>query len=310
MARRSQDHKHSLTCSRPPSPLRTLSCLPPPSTPPFHCRHHSITHHRLRQIFRHLPILGFGKSLPRADQQSRLPTRGSLFLLPPAPFRLVGRKSTDHACHAHCKRFPPPRHAFQIIPERRSNLPTAVMDDGFEINAPDGAYQPEASRTPDDLLQYQQHQQQHQLQQHQRQHQPHDPDALDGGAGTTFKHPTRQVRRARHSKEERSERKDRYDRIEVLARELSMELSLEMSRRKQMWDVEGDREEEEFWESRKQEVYHELDRLASEIQRAFRDRRKEEVLEIWSKEQEERRVITSAGTRPERGRRNPRREEG
>jgi len=170
------------------------------------------------------------------------------------------------------------------------------MDDGFESKVLDDGYQQESPRTPDGLLQHQQQPQQ-----------PQDPQTPDGG---TFKHPGRPVRRARHSKEERSERKDRYDRIEVLARELSMELSMEMSRRKQMWDVEGDREEEEFWESRKQEVYQELDRLAGEIQRAFRDRKKEAVLEIWSKEQEERRVVSSAATRSERGWRNPRRKEG
>lgn len=182
------------------------------------------------------------------------------------------------------------------------------MDEDFQIMAPDGSHLLEDSRTPGGMLQNQQQQRQ---QLNQQQLQPQDPQTPDGGAGGTFKYPNRPVRKTRHSKEERSERKDRYDRIEVLARELSMELSMEMSRRKQMWDVEGDREEEEFWESRKQEVYQELDRLASEIQRAFRDRRKEAVLEIWSKEQEDRRVmISNAGARPERGRRNPRREEG
>jgi hypothetical protein len=180
------------------------------------------------------------------------------------------------------------------------------MDEDAEINAFDGAHQFDDPQTLDAMTQTQQQQQQQQLQ-WQRQ----DLKTPDGGAGGTFKYPSRPARKPRHSKEERSERKNRYDRIEVLARELSMELNMEMSRRKQMWDVEGDREEEAFWESRKQEVYQELDRLAGEIQRAFRDRRKEAVLEMWSKEQEEKRVTTSASARPERGRRNPPRwEEG
>jgi len=181
------------------------------------------------------------------------------------------------------------------------------MDEDPEINAFDGAYQFGDPRALDAMMQAQQQQQQQQ----QLQWQHHDPKTPDGGAGGTFKYPSRPVRKPRQSKEERSERKNRYDRIEVLARELSMELNMEMTRRKQMWDVEGDREEEAFWESRKQEVYQELDRLAGEIQRAFRDRTKEAVLEMWSKEQEEKRVISSSSARPERGRRNPpRREEG
>ena len=178
------------------------------------------------------------------------------------------------------------------------------MDESAEINAFDGAYQIGDPRALDAMMQTQQQQQQQQLQ-----WQHHDPKLPDGGAGGTFKYPSRPVRKPRQCKEERSERKNRYDRIEVLARELSMELNMEMTRRKQMWDVEGDREEEAFWESRKQEVYQELDRLAGEIQRAFRDRKKEAVLEMWSKEQEEKRVISSASTRPERGRRNPPRQE-
>jgi hypothetical protein len=152
-------------------------------------------------------------------------------------------------------------------------------------------YQPERSRTPEERAQSQQ-----QLCQQQ-------------AAGTSgSRYPARPVRR-KLNKEERSERKDRYDRIEVLTRELSMAVRDEMQRRKALWDVEGDREEEEFWESRKQEVYQGLEVLADEIQRAFRDRRKEAVLEIWSKEQEERRV-SSNSMRLERSRRDSRRDGG
>lgn len=140
------------------------------------------------------------------------------------------------------------------------------------------------------------------LQRPQQQSQP------DGNAA--FKYPSRPARRGRLSKEERTERKDRYDRIEVLTRELANAVRDEMTRRKELWDVEGNREEEEFWESRKQEVYKGLEELAGEIQRAFRDRRKEAVLEMWSKELEERRVSTSGASRPERPRRTSGRDEG
>jgi hypothetical protein len=95
--------------------------------------------------------------------------------------------------------------------------------------------------------------------------------------------------------------------MEALTRDLSMAIRDEMQRRKTMWDVEGDREEEEFWENRKQEVYQGLEVLADEIKRAFRDRTKEAVMAHWSNEQEERRLLTS---RPERSRRSSRRDEG
>lgn len=114
-------------------------------------------------------------------------------------------------------------------------------------------------------------------------HQQHKPPQPSHGS----RGPAR--RKFRLSKEERTERKERYDRIERLTRELSNAVRDEMTRRKELWEVDGDREEEEFWEDRKQEVYHSLEQLADEIQRAFRDRRKEAVLEMWSKELEERR---------------------
>lgn len=105
-------------------------------------------------------------------------------------------------------------------------------------------------------------------------------------------------RRYRPTKEERSERKARYDRIEHLTQELSAAVRDEMARRKDLWDVEGVREEEEFWEERKQEVYKGLEQLAEEIQRAFRDRKKEAVLDLWSKEMEERRVNAGRAALP------------
>ncbi|KAF8538164.1 hypothetical protein BDD12DRAFT_885925 [Trichophaea hybrida] len=149
-------------------------------------------------------------------------------------------------------------------------------------------FQSESSQ-PDERLQRLQQRQQQQLQ-------------LQPEGGRNFKYPPKPARRGLLSKEERTERKERYDRIEVLTRELTVAVRDEMKRRKELWDVEGDREEEEFWESRKQEVYKGLEELAGEIQRAFRDRRKEAVLELWSKELEERRASSSASTRPERSR--------
>jgi hypothetical protein len=169
------------------------------------------------------------------------------------------------------------------------------MDDHFTNDSILG-FQSESSQ-PEERLQRLQR-----LQQQQQQQQPE-------GSGN-FKYPSRSTRRTRLSKEERTERKDRYDRIEALTRELTVAVRDEMTRRKELWDVEGDREEEEFWESRKQEVYKGLEELAGEIQRAFRDRRKEAVLEMWSKELEERRATSSAAMRPERSRRSSGRDEG
>ncbi|TGZ76504.1 hypothetical protein EX30DRAFT_246425 [Ascodesmis nigricans] len=100
------------------------------------------------------------------------------------------------------------------------------------------------------------------------------------------------------NKEERSERKARYDRIEQLTQELSAAVRDEMTRRKDLWDVDGAREEEAFWEARKQEVYKGLELLADEIHRAIRDRKKEAVLDLWSKEIEERRINAARQAAP------------
>jgi hypothetical protein len=166
------------------------------------------------------------------------------------------------------------------------------MNDGF----PTAGYQPESYRAAEEqpLSQLQQYQQQQQQQQH-----------IAGAGG--FRYPARPERSK--SKEDRSERKHRYDRMEALTRELSMAIRDEMERRKALWDVEGDREEEEFWESRKQEVYQGLEVLADDLQRAFRDRKKEAVMAYWSNEQEQRRLLANA-SRPERSRRSSRRDEG
>lgn len=99
--------------------------------------------------------------------------------------------------------------------------------------------------------------------------------------------PVPATKRSRPQKEERSDRRDRYDRIERLTQDLSAEIRFELARRKELWDLEGNGQEEEFWESRKLEVYKGLEKLAGEIQRAFRDRQKEAVMEMWSKESEE-----------------------
>jgi hypothetical protein len=106
--------------------------------------------------------------------------------------------------------------------------------------------------------------------------------------------PPHPFRRDRHSKEERSEREDRYNRIENLTIELSHAVRDEMARRKDMWDVEGNRDEEEFWEGRKQQVYTKLEVLAEDIQRAVRDRQKESVMNLWSKESEQRDIMSAA----------------
>ncbi|KAL7273365.1 hypothetical protein RUND412_003785 [Rhizina undulata] len=86
------------------------------------------------------------------------------------------------------------------------------------------------------------------------------------------------------------ERKGHYDRIEKLTVTLSFEVNEEMARRKESWDIEGDREEEQKWELRKQEVYKGLEELAQDIERAIRDRKKEAVLELWDREMEEKRL--------------------
>jgi hypothetical protein len=103
-----------------------------------------------------------------------------------------------------------------------------------------------------------------------------------------FQPPKPRRNHSRSVKEERSDRRIRYDRIEHLTRELSAALRDEMARRKDLWDSDGDQEEEAFWEGRKQEVYKGLEQLADEIQKAFRDRHKEAVLDLWGKEREER----------------------
>jgi len=82
-----------------------------------------------------------------------------------------------------------------------------------------------------------------------------------------------------------------------LTRELTLALKDEMARRKDSWEDEGDQEEEQQWEGRKQEVYQGLSELADEIERAIRDRKKEAVLELWGKEMEERRMKRSEMTR-------------
>lgn len=97
-------------------------------------------------------------------------------------------------------------------------------------------------------------------------------------------------RRKQLTIEDRSTRQERYDRMERLSKELKSVVRDELTNRKELWDVEGGREEEEFWEQRKQVVYKSLEELAEEIQRAFRDRDKEAVMDLWSKEVEERRV--------------------
>lgn len=97
-------------------------------------------------------------------------------------------------------------------------------------------------------------------------------------------------RNNRPEKEDRNDREERYTRISTLTRELSAAVRDEMSRRKQQWDVEDSRAEEEYWETRKQQVYKDLEKLADEIRRAFRDRRKEAVLDLWSREQEGKRA--------------------
>lgn len=97
--------------------------------------------------------------------------------------------------------------------------------------------------------------------------------------------------RRKHEKvEDRSTRQERYERIERLSKELKSVVREEMTSRKELWDVDGGREEEAFWEQRKQVVYKSLEELVEEIQRAFRDRDKEAVMDLWTKEIEERRV--------------------
>jgi len=65
----------------------------------------------------------------------------------------------------------------------------------------------------------------------------------------------------------KEERKSRYDRMEALTRELTLALKDEMARRKESWESEGDREEEQQWEETKREVYQGLSNLADEIER-------------------------------------------
>ena len=127
---------------------------------------------------------------------------------------------------------------------------------------------------------------------------PETPEApSQGQRAGTFRFQPPQPRRNRSAKEERSDRRARYDRIEHLTRGLSAALRDEMARRKDLWDSDGDREEEAFWEDRKQELYKGLEQLADEIQRAFRDRRKEAVLDLWGKELEERKATAQATLR-------------
>lgn len=97
-------------------------------------------------------------------------------------------------------------------------------------------------------------------------------------------------RRKQGGVEDRATRQERYDRIEHLAKELKSAVRDEITSRKERWDADGGREEEEYWEQRKKTVYKGLEELAEEIQRAFRDRNKEAVMDLWSKETEERRV--------------------
>lgn len=108
---------------------------------------------------------------------------------------------------------------------------------------------------------------------------------------------TRKPSAPRSRRLSKEERKSHYDRIEVLTKELTLALKDEMVRRKDSWDVDGDREEEEQWESRKQEIYDGLSELTGEIKRALRDRNKEAVLDLWGKEMEERRAQRSEGSR-------------
>ena len=124
---------------------------------------------------------------------------------------------------------------------------------------------------------------------------PHPQQQSENNDGFNF--PPRPTRRARAYKEDHVERKERYDRMEGLTRELSFAVRDEMARRKNLWETEGDREEEKIWESRKNEIYSGLGVLSDEIQRAFRDRSKEAVMDIWSKEQEERRFREQEGRR-------------
>lgn len=86
------------------------------------------------------------------------------------------------------------------------------------------------------------------------------------------------------------ERKSRYDRIETLTKQLKDALKDEMGRRKHSWDVDGDREEEAQWETRKGEIYAGLEDLVEDITRAFRDRSKEAVLDLWEQESEDRQM--------------------
>lgn len=89
----------------------------------------------------------------------------------------------------------------------------------------------------------------------------------------------------------KGERKSRYDRMETLTKELNLALKDEMGRRKDSWDVDGDREEEAQWETRKKEIYAGLEVLVGEIKRALRDRSKEAVLDLWEQEMEDRRIV-------------------
>lgn len=57
-----------------------------------------------------------------------------------------------------------------------------------------------------------------------------------------------------------------------------------MKLRGERWDLEGNSAEEEFWEERKTQVYRGLGRLAAVIERVFKDRQKETVMEMWRKE--------------------------
>lgn len=74
-------------------------------------------------------------------------------------------------------------------------------------------------------------------------------------------------------------------------------LKEEMAQRKDSWEEGGDQEDESHWEERKKEIYQGLADLAGEIERAIRDRKKEEVLEFWGKEMEERRAQRGESTR-------------
>lgn len=96
------------------------------------------------------------------------------------------------------------------------------------------------------------------------------------------------------------ERQECFDRIEGLAKQLQAAIREEMARRKEHWDSDGDAEEEEKWEGKKNEVYKTLEEVADEIKRAVRDRKKEAVLALWSREADERtqRRALEAGYRP------------